>query len=267
MKKIYQILHYNLKLLVNYKLIFLLLIFITFNILNVFQYNQNEHITLLDVIILNFGNYQVHSMSVVFIAKALFPYIIFAFLIELYINEQMGNRAIYTLLRIESFSKWLISNYLMMVIIAAIYFLIYDIIVFKSAIIFFEGIYIGKPFIEFSTEVVNRVSLLTTFFNIFLIQVIGAMFYAMIQLLVTIFTKKRLIGYLFVVFLYIFNLTNNSYFWFINHIKLYRYNIIGLQTDKHSVLLFCYINLALIILLATYISYYIKKKKTVFDVT
>lgn len=259
MKKIRYLILHNLRLFNSYKSIVLVIIFFLMSFLNIFHNINIREITLLDVIISNYGGYDKIPFTIIVFAKTIFPYMIFAYIIEVYINDCMSSRATIILLRVNSLYKWLISNFICIFIMVAIYFLIYDLINILSVFVFFKDLSIGKYSLNHATTSSTSISLYTLFLNFYLLQVSGVLFLSMIQLVINFITKRQTIGYILIINIYIFNYVSNLLFKTILNIKLYTY-IIG---KPYIILHFCLFNIILSVVSIILISYYFKRTKPI----
>ena len=266
MKKIIHITQYNIHIFPIAKLIPIIISLIILNAFNIYKFYKIKGITLLDVIILQLGGFEFNISTFLLVASILLPYFLFAYLIELYLSECMGVSALYIILRIGSYTKWIFINYILIIIMNLVYFFIYDCLIFGTAMYFFKGVYIGVNFIEYHPQAEIYFSLFNIFINVYIIQVIGSILFSMFQVLITLFSKKYVLGYAIVAIIYIYNLTTKNQLWFLNNIKLFRYKVFIDCNTKHSILHYCIINIVLIIITVIYTSYYLKKKKIVFEV-
>jgi hypothetical protein len=160
----------------------------------------------MDFYFVSIGFMQLENLHFIQIFILLLPYIGIAIIVDIYIAQMMGKLAINCLLRIKKRVLFIVSHVLSLyLIIFAMLYIYYLMLVISSFTLYERTTQITEAFfswLDLPQEVMLQRLLLPAFFG----QFIGAFCISCVQLVVSIKFNRLSSGFIFVVFLYFFQL-------------------------------------------------------------
>lgn len=200
-----SIIQYNIRFI--YKKVFFILAWITGVLIFHTFYNKGDsYHSGMDFYLVSIGIVQLENLHFIQMFILLLPYIGIAIIVDIYIAQMMGKHAINSLLRIEKRLLFIVSHILTLYLIIFVMLYVYYIMLLISSFTLYERTtQINKALFSWITlpqeDMLQRL-VLPAFFG----QFIGTFCITCVQLAVSIKFNRLSSGFIFIVFLYFFQL-------------------------------------------------------------